>query len=434
MSKSAYPTGVENHGGFLRIWFVYQGKRVRESLGVPDTPKNRKAAGELRMVIMYRIKTGTFNYEEQFPNSTRSEKTREMITITLKEMCDKFLALKQPTITAITMKNTRARLKTVCLLLGEDRKISTIRQEDVLRLRNELLNGTQFQRMFQPSTKKGRAVSTVNNSIFLLKEVLSFAVRNGYLESNPAEGINPMKKDRNEPDPLTKDEFVRLIEAALHPQIKNLWAFAVYTGLRHGELCALAWEDIDMINGTVKVRRSLTPLGEFCMPKTVSGERVVHLIAPAIEALKSQMAITRMLKPKAVRVSGREYARTEEAELTFVFNSSVTDTNSRSLGNYSVMSINGMWKNIIKRSGVRHRRPYQTRHTYACWSLSAGANPNFIASQMGHRNAQMVYNVYGRWMSENNNDQVDLLNSKLNDFAPSAPHKVFGISKIILTQ
>lgn len=64
-----YPTGVENHGGTLRIWFIYKGVRVRESLGVPDTPKNRKTAGELRTSICYAIKTGNFNYAEQFPDS-----------------------------------------------------------------------------------------------------------------------------------------------------------------------------------------------------------------------------------------------------------------------------------------------------------------------------------------------------------------------------
>ena len=40
-----YPTGVENHGGKLRIWFVYKGVRVRENLGVPDTAKSRRVAG-----------------------------------------------------------------------------------------------------------------------------------------------------------------------------------------------------------------------------------------------------------------------------------------------------------------------------------------------------------------------------------------------------
>ncbi len=51
MANSAYPAGVENHGGKLRITFKYRGKRVRENLRVPDTPKNRKIAGELRASV-----------------------------------------------------------------------------------------------------------------------------------------------------------------------------------------------------------------------------------------------------------------------------------------------------------------------------------------------------------------------------------------------
>jgi integrase len=422
MSKSSYPTGVENHGGFLRIWFIYEGKRVRESLGIPDTPKNRKAAGELRTSVVYRIKTGTFAYAEQFPGSKRYEVERNHKIITIKEMCERYLELKAPTISPITLKNFRARLKTVYLLLGSDKPISTIRQEDVLKVRNELLNGTQFIRMFQDVPKNGRAVSTVNSSIFQLKSVLAFAVTNGYIDINPADGIPPMRKGRNDPDPLSKDEFRRIIEAANHEQIKNFWSVAVYTGMRHGELCALAWEDIDLVNGTITVSRNLTALGHFCKPKTASGERVIHLIEPAIQALKSQMAVTRMKRPVKVDVAGREYGRSDREEVTFVFSSEVTDVSGNGGGHYSVMSVNGMWKGIVKRSGVRHRRPYQTRHTYACWSLTAGANPSFIASQMGHSNAQMLYTVYGKWMSDNNSEQVSLLNSKLNAFAPSVPH------------
>ena len=41
MANASYPTGVENHGGSLRIWFLYKGKRVRENLGVPDTAKSQ---------------------------------------------------------------------------------------------------------------------------------------------------------------------------------------------------------------------------------------------------------------------------------------------------------------------------------------------------------------------------------------------------------
>lgn len=72
----------------------------------------------------------------------------------------------------------------------------------------------------------------------------------------------------------------------------------------------------------------------------------------------------------------------------------------------------------MKRAGVRKRRPYQSRHIYACWLLSSGANPSFIASQMGHENAKMVYEVYSKWISEMSADQVSMLNSKLPSALP----------------
>lgn len=47
--------------------------------------------------------------------------------------------------------------------------------------------------------------------------------------------------------------------------------------------------------------------------------------------------------------------------------------------------------------------------------------PDFIAPQMGHANAEMVCKVYGKWMSDNNQEQIAILNQKLSDFAPPMP-------------
>jgi len=80
---------------------------------------------------------------------------------------------------------------------------------------------------------------------------------------------------------------------------------------------------------------------------------------------------------------------------------------------YSLSSIGSRFNAAVKRAGIRRRNPYHTRHTFACWLLSAGANPSFIASQMGHENAQMVYEVYGAWIEEMNGEQVLMLNDKL---------------------
>jgi len=80
---------------------------------------------------------------------------------------------------------------------------------------------------------------------------------------------------------------------------------------------------------------------------------------------------------------------------------------------YSLKSIGALWEDVIKHAGIRRRNPYHTRHTFACWLLSAGANPSFIANQMGHANAQMVYTIYATWIEEMNGEQIDMLNSRL---------------------
>ncbi|PKH26784.1 hypothetical protein CIG19_03030 [Enterobacterales bacterium CwR94] len=77
---------------------------------------------------------------------------------------------------------------------------------------------------------------------------------------------------------------------------------------------------------------------------------------------------------------------------------------------YSVSSIGARWNAAVKRAGIRRRNPYHTRHTFACWLMFAGANPSFIASQIGHKNAQRVY---GMWIEELSSDQVQMLNNKL---------------------
>jgi integrase len=128
---------------------------------------------------------------------------------------------------------------------------------------------------------------------------------------NPFNGIKPLKRARIEPDPLTRDEFVRFIDACKHQQTKNLWSIAVYTGLRHGELVSLAWEDIDLKAGTMTIRRNYTKLGDFTLPKTEAGtDRVVHLIKPAIDALRNQAEMTRLGRQYQVEVQLREYGRT----------------------------------------------------------------------------------------------------------------------------
>ena len=81
----------------------------------------------------------------------------------------------------------------------------------------------------------------------------------------------------------------------------------------------------------------------------------------------------------------------------------------RKVRTVKVSSIGARFNAAVKRAGIRHRNPYHTRHTFAFWLLSVGANASFIANQMGHENAQMVYDVYGAWVEELNGSQVQMI-------------------------
>jgi integrase len=419
-----YPIGVECHGGSLRLWFIYKGKRVRENLGVPDTPKNRKRAGELRSAVCYAIKTGSFNYAEQFPNSPNLIKFGgARMDVTLGEMVNKWLSLKSMELTKNALNRYTSYMNVCCQIMGSETNLRSVTNESLLAYRKELLTGFQFLGKHQKnrSAKKGRTVPTVNAYMACLGGMMKFALDNRYIDINPMGSISPLKKARACPDPLTREEFQRIMAVSPCEQITNLWELAVYTGMRHGEICALAWEDIDTEKWVIKVTRNMAVSDHFTPPKTESGVREILLTQPAIAALKKQMPFTRMSRQQVVVVNLREKDKTREDDCTFVFSPRISSRNGQGGEWYSPGSINGAWNRMLRKAGVRHRKAYESRHTYACWSLSAGANPNFIAQQMGHASSQMIYNVYGKWMSENSVDQIGLLNAQFTSYAPPMP-------------
>jgi integrase len=59
---------------------------------------------------------------------------------------------------------------------------------------------------------------------------------------------------------------------------RALYLTALMAGLRHGELCALRWRDVDWLAGRVRVRQNFV-LGEYDTPKSRRGARSVPMAA-----------------------------------------------------------------------------------------------------------------------------------------------------------
>ena len=102
----------------------------------------------------------------------------------------------------------------------------------------------------------GLAPATINQLRALISRAFNAARRAGrYAGPNPAEAVMKRRVPRRAPDYLRFDEVPRVLRA-LAPRWQPLFATAVYTGLRKGELLGLRKRDIDLQARLLTVERS----------------------------------------------------------------------------------------------------------------------------------------------------------------------------------
>ncbi|NNM74789.1 tyrosine-type recombinase/integrase [Enterovirga aerilata] len=133
---------------------------------------------------------------------------------------------------------------------------------------------------------------TVRHIHARLKPAFEDALIEGLISSNPFNGkrVRPPRADETKIETLSQADIGRLVMCVdqKHPTVAPIIRFAVATGLRRGEICALRWEDIEfhrdasnrLIGGVVHVRRNAVQTGnevQVKRPKTKSSVRTVAL-------------------------------------------------------------------------------------------------------------------------------------------------------------
>ena len=187
----------------------------------------------------------------------------------------------------------------------------------------------------------------------------------------PGDDIASFLSAEGDPDPFSAEEIMAII-GQLEAAMANQETFAFWTGLRTGEVIALRASDLQLSQNRILVRRSLSR-GVLKSTKT-DKQRWVNLVPPARNALEAQLALLK-------------------APEGWVFPNPFTKQRWK-----NESKITRRWTAALARAGVRYRRPYQTRHTFASMMLSAGENIMYVAQQMGHADWSMLVKVYGRWM------------------------------------
>src|SRR5215207_6570886 len=156
------------------------------------------------------------------------------------------------------------------------------------------LTPAHVRSLYREKLEAGLSARTVRYIHTTLHKALKQAVMDGLIPRNVTEAVNPPQPTREEMHPLTPQQAKVLLQTAHEAgdSLEALYVLAVHTGLRQGELLGLKWEDVDLEDGSLQVRRTLaiTKSGPvFTFPKTTGSRRSVKLTSQAIEALKSHL-------------------------------------------------------------------------------------------------------------------------------------------------
>lgn len=370
MGRATKLSGVEARENSIRVFFTFGGKQCKETVRMDGsllepTPANLKYAARLVAEVRDQIRLGTFDYRATFPDSTTAPAPKaktgdEPFFDLIDRWCD--LLEHKPS----TKKMYRQQKDNFWKKHIPNKPIKLIVHSDI---KHALKQGTW-------KSNKSR-----NNQLSIIRSVFDLAVRDKQIKENPCEGLEYALVQTADPDPFSLNEVQKILGSIAEnysPQILNYVQFQFFSGLRTSEAIALEWSNVDLNKGEILVEAVVVYDEEQDSTKT-STRRIVKLTHEALAALIAQRSFT---------TSGKVFHDPYYNEPWL----------------YHRITGATWWTTTLKRLGIRHRRAYNSRHTYATIGLMAGANPAFMARQLGH-SLEMFFRVYAKWIDGQNDDR-----------------------------
>ena len=132
------------------------------------------------------------------------------------------------------------------------------------------------------------------HSYSLLSDMLDKALDNGLIKKNPMKlFVLPKSREKNADKKknikyLMQEEIDIIFKSFENSKYLNMVKFALYTGLRAGELSTLTWQDIDFVNKTITVDKQFNiTTKKISDTKTEASNRTIPLFSKAEEVLLS---------------------------------------------------------------------------------------------------------------------------------------------------
>jgi integrase len=290
------------------------------------------------------------------------ERATRRKSLTVRELCDRYLEAAESGLIMgkgnrpkklSTLYVDRGRIARHIIPLLGNKIVRDISQADINRFIRDVASG-KTATVEKTKNKRGMAIveggkGTAARTAGLLGGILSFAVSEGVITSNPARGVK-RPADNHRARRLSAEEYRRLgnaladaeKEAETAQGIAGAWLLAL-TGCRSGEIINLKWIEIDKAGSCLRLKDSK------------EGPSVRPLGQPAFDLLatiENRKGCPYVLMP--VRGAG---------------------------------AFGGMpraWKRIAKRANLQGVTPHTLRHSFASIAGDLGFTEFTIAAMLGH--------------------------------------------------
>ena len=344
--------------------------------------------------------------------------------------------LKVGTLSNGTVENYLGAIRCIKKHPVADRRLKTITAEHLQTFLDLLTFGGTYP---DRKVKKGLSKDYIHSFSAVLQQSFRFAVFPKQLITfNPMQYIKLKRKaeedmGQSSTQPISHDDYEKLIA---YLKKKNVSAvlpiqIAYYAGLRIGEVCGLTWQDINLEEQYLTVKRSVrydgakhkTIIGPTKRKKvrTVDfGDTLTAILKKAKkEQLKNQMQYGELYHRnyyKEVQDKNRVYYEyysledTQDIPADYNEISFVCLRPDGCLETPSTLSI--ACRTLAKKlDGFESFHFHQLRHTYTSNLLSNGAAPKDVPELLGHSDVSTTMNVYAHATREAKRTSARLLDN-----------------------
>ena len=380
---------------------VYSWK-LRESDSVPEGKRCELSLREMEKQIRRDLEDGI--------------STHTANSITLNELFDTYMSTKE--LKQSTRTNYMYMYKNYVSNVIGKRRIGSIKYSDIKKFYNSLI----LEKKFKPNSME--IINTILHPVFTM------AVRDGYIRTNPSDGVMAeIKKSHNWEKPkrhaLIEEQQALFIDFLTESKTYNHWLplMTVFlgTGCRVGELIGLTWDDCDFTEGIITINHNLVYRQQdsgkcemhITTPKTESGKRIV----PMFEAVRKAL-----LQEKKEQMRNGFNSTIIDGYSGFVFTNRCGYVHNPQTINRAIKRIyTACNEQEIERAKKEHRQPvliphfsvHNLRHTFCTRFCENETDLKIIQEIMGHSDITTTMNIYNEATKERKQESFARLEGKI---------------------